>query len=149
LKPGECLSPVISLDILPTALAAAGVTAGQTFDGQNILPLLRGEAAPNPRNLFWCSGSDEGWWAVRSGDWKLVGEKSKLSLFDLSKDASEKNDLAAQMPEKIAALTKLHDAWLADMAKPVKAGEKRYDIATTDGTKPPKKKKKKDKKPDQ
>jgi arylsulfatase A-like enzyme len=149
LKPGECLSPVISLDILPTALAAAGVTAGQTFDGQNILPLLRGEAAPNPRNLFWCSGSDEGWWAVRSGDWKLVGEKSKLSLFDLSKDASEKNDLAAQMPEKIAALTKLHDAWLADMAKPVKAGEKRYDIAATDGTKPPKKKKKKDKKPDQ
>lgn len=130
LKPGECQAPVISLDILPTALAAAGVAAPseKPLDGQNILPLLRGETAP-ARNLFWCSGSDEGWWAVRSGDWKLVGEKAKLSLFDLSKDFSEAANLSTQMPEKVAELTKLHDAWLTHMAKPVKAGEKRYDIA--------------------
>ncbi len=142
IKPGEWQSPVSSLDILPTALAAAGIdsTTEKPLDGQNLLPLLRGEAAPQLRDLFWCSGSDEGWWAVRSGDWKLVGEKGKLSLFDLGKDVSEKNDLAAQMPEKISELTKLHDGWLAEMAKPVKAGEKRYDMA--DGSKPPKKKKK-------
>jgi arylsulfatase A-like enzyme len=141
LKPGEYLPPVISLDILPTALAAAGVEQSKTFDGQNILPLLRGEAAPKPRNLFWCSGSDEGWWAVRSGDWKLVGEKANVSLFDLAKDVSEATNLAAQMPDKVAELTKLHDVWLADMAKPVKAGEKRYDMAAKEGA-PPKKPKK-------
>jgi arylsulfatase A-like enzyme len=141
LKPGEHLSPVISLDILPTALAAAGVTAGQTFDGRNILPLLRGDTTPPPRDLFWCSGSDEGWWAVRSGDWKLVGEKGQLSLFDLSKDASESTNLSAQLPDKVAELTKLHDVWLAEMAKPVKAGEKRYDMAVKEGTTPTKPKK--------
>lgn len=147
LKPGEWLPPVSSLDILPTALAAAGVTGPQDrpFDGQNLLPLLRGEAPPQPRDLFWCSGSDEGWWALRSGDWKLVGEKGKTSLFDLSKDVSEATDLSAQMPDKVAELTKLHDAWLADMATPVKAGEKRYDTAASSAEKP--KQKKRNKKP--
>jgi arylsulfatase A-like enzyme len=135
---------VSSLDILPTALAAANVEAPATLDGINLLPLLKGETKPQSRDLFWCSGSDEGWWAVRSGDWKLVGEKGKLGLFDLSKDVSEATDLAQQMPEKLADLTKLHDAWLAQMARPVKAGEKRYDMAAQTGKKP--KKKKKDKK---
>jgi hypothetical protein len=104
----------------------------------NLLPLLKGETQPQSRDFFWCSGSDEGWWAVRSGDWKLVGEKDKLGLFDLSKDVSEANDLAKQMPEKVAELTKLHDAWLADMAKPVKAGEKRYNMAAPAAKKPKK-----------
>lgn len=141
LKPGEWHPPVTSLDILPTALAAAGANAadGKACDGINLLPLLKGEAPPPAsRDLFWCSGSDEGWWAVRSGDWKLVGEKGQLRLFDLAKDVSEANDLAAKMPEKVAELTKLHDAWLAQMAKPVKAGEKRYDMAPHTGKKPKK-----------
>jgi arylsulfatase A-like enzyme len=145
LKPGEWQAPVTSLDILPTALAAAGAAAadGKAFDGINLLPLLKGEApAPAFRDLFWCSGSDEGWWAVRSGDWKLVGEKGRLSLFDLARDVSEANDLAAKMPEKVAELTRLHDAWLAQMAKPVKAGEKRQDMAVRADEKPARKKKK-------
>ena len=130
LKPGENQAVVSSLDILPTALAAAGLSGPteKALDGKNILPLLRRETAPNPRNLFWCSGSEEGWWAVRSGDWKLVGEKGKIGLFDLSKDISEKDDLAKMMPERVAELTKLHDAWLAEMASPVKGEGKRYGM---------------------
>ncbi|MCC6355307.1 MAG: sulfatase-like hydrolase/transferase [Verrucomicrobiae bacterium] len=148
LKPGEFEAPVFSLDILPTALVAAGAGAldGKSFDGRDILPLLRGETAPTPRNLFWCSGSEEGWWAVRSADWKLVGEKGTIGLFDLAKDASEASDLAAQMPEKVAELTRLHDAWLAEMARPIKAGEKRYGMGSEEGGKPQKKRKKRDRK---
>lgn len=147
IKPGEWQSPVASLDILPTAMAAAGVSAPteKSLDGVNLLPLLKGETTPQSRDLFWCSGSDEGWWAVRSGDWKLVGERNKLSLFDLAKDVSEANDLAAKMPEKVAELTKLHDAWLAQMAKPVKAGEKRYNL-NAPAIKKPKKMTKEEKK---
>ena len=130
LKPGENHAPVIALDILPTALAAAGISApdAKPFDGKNILPILRGEVAPEPRNFFWCSGSQEGWWAVRSGDWKLVGDKARVGLFDLSKDVSEQNDLAKTMPETVAELTKLHDAWLAEMPNPIKGGGKRYGM---------------------
>ncbi len=128
LKPGESQAVVSSLDILPTALAAAGVPAptDKPLDGLNLLPILRGETPAPTRNLFWCSGSDEGWWAVRSGDWKLVAQKATVELFDLGKDISEKTDLAKTMPDKVAELTKLHDAWLAQMAKPVKAGEKKW-----------------------
>jgi len=128
LKPGESQAVVSSLDILPTALAAAGLPASaeKPFDGINLLPILRGEAPATARNLFWCSGSDEGWWAVRSGDWKLVAQRAQVELFNLAQDVSEKADLAKTMPDKVAALTKLHDDWLAGMAKPVKAGEKKW-----------------------
>lgn len=62
--------------------------------------------------------------------------KPRLPRFSARKDASEATGLAAQIPEKVAVLTKLHDVWLADMAKPVKAGEKRYDMAPQAGEKP-------------
>jgi arylsulfatase A-like enzyme len=136
LKPGETQAVVSSLDILPTALAAAGV-AGPTdkpLDGLNLLPILRGEAAPAPRNLFWCSGGEDGWWAVRSGDWKLVCEKGRIGVFDLSQDISERRDLAKATPEKVAELTRLHDAWLAGMANPVKSGAKRFGMEPPAGS---------------
>ncbi len=82
LKPGESQAVVSSLDILPTALAATGLPSPteKPLDGINLLPILRGESPAPTRNLFWSSGSEEGWWAVRSGDWKLVGEKARGAL---------------------------------------------------------------------
>jgi arylsulfatase A-like enzyme len=147
LKPGESQAVVSSLDILPTALVAAGLSAEKSLDGINILPLLRGEVAAPPRNLFWCSGGEEGWWAVRSGDWKLVGDRGKIGLFDLSKDVAEKNDQAPQMQEKVADLTKLHDGWLAKMAEPIKGEAKRYGMPQPAGSqaKKPKSARKKNK----
>lgn len=140
LKAGESQAVVSALDILPTVLAAVGAPTPteKPLDGKNLLPLLAGETASTPRDLFWCSGSAEGWWAVRSGDWKPVCEKGKIGLFDLSKDVSEKNDLAKNMPEKVTALTRLHDAWLSEMATPIKAGAKRYGMAAPDGAVPKK-----------
>ena len=151
LTPGESQAVVSSLDILPTALAASGAPApaDKPSDGLNFLPLLRGEVTPQPRNLFWCSGGTDAWWAVRSGDWKLVGEKARIGLFDLSRDVSEKNDLAKQMPEKVAELTKLHDAWLSEMASPAHGGAKRFGMEAPAGgkSKKPKSERKKKKQP--
>jgi arylsulfatase A-like enzyme len=77
--PGECqVAVVISLDILPTALAASRRSRPIRQDhsmAKTFCPFLRGKATPAAQSLFWCSASEEGWWAVRSGDWKLVGEK--------------------------------------------------------------------------
>jgi arylsulfatase A-like enzyme len=128
LQPGESQAVVSSLDILPTALAAAGLPApaDKKLDGIDLLPLLRAETTAPPRALFWCSGGEEGWWAIRHGDWKVVSVKAKVGLFDLSKDVSEKNDLARMMPDKVAALTKLHDAWLEQMPNPSKGGTKKW-----------------------
>ena len=61
-----------------------------------------------------------------------------MELFDLGKDAAEKNDLAKASPEKVVELTRLHDAWLADMANPIRAGTKK----AVAGTEPAAKRKK-------
>jgi arylsulfatase A-like enzyme len=135
-------APVSALDILPTALAAAGIDlpSDRPLDGRDLLPLFSGTARPEPRNLFWCNGAAGGWWAVRSSDWKLVAQKGKVHLFNLQKDPSETKDLAAQVPERVAELTRLHDDWLREMAVPLHGGAKRFGL---EGASPPKKKKRK------
>jgi arylsulfatase A-like enzyme len=144
LPAGESQAVVSSLDILPTALAATGIEppTDKPFDGLNLLPILSGKASPKNRELFWCAGGEESWWAVRSGDWKLVGEKGKLGLFDLSQDISESQNLAPKMPEKVSELTTLHDRWLAEMAAPTKGGAKRYGLEVQDKARKNSKKKK-------
>jgi hypothetical protein len=133
----EVQTPVFSLDILATSITAAGLELpkDKPLDGIDILPVLKGTAPAQPRTLYWSSGGDEGWWAIRSGDWKVVGDKAKVSLFDLSKDISEKDDLAAKMPEKVAELTKMHEAWLAPFPNPINGGGKKWGTDPTAGKK--------------
>ncbi len=99
--------PVISCDLLPTILAAAGVKIPGNLDGVNLLPLLRAETqAPPHETLFWRMGAGH---ALRKGKWKLVqqpqrGKSPTVELFDLAADMSETKDLAASNPEKLAEL---------------------------------------------
>lgn len=113
-------TPVIQLDILPTALAAAGGTPQPEWklDGTNLLPLLEGKADKLDRDtLYWRFGVQ---YAVRQGDWKLVkaGLAQPVQLFDLRADRHEKDDLAAKQPEKVKALQALWDAWNAHNIPP-------------------------------
>jgi arylsulfatase A-like enzyme len=150
LKPGESDAVVSSLDFLPTVLAATGTAAPaeKPLDGIDLLPVLSGTTPATSRDLFWCSGSEGGWWAVRSGDWKLVAEEEKIGLFHLAQDASEKTNLASENPEKLSELTNLHDSWLAEMAPPITGEGKRYGLESTTGgsSKRPKSERKKKKK---
>ena len=64
--------PVIQLDVLPTALAAAGVAAQPEWklDGVDLLPFLTGAETKAPHEtLYWRLGEQA---AIRRGDWKLV-----------------------------------------------------------------------------
>ena len=64
--------PIIQLDVLPTALAAAGVKPQPQwrFDGVNLLPFLTGKMSGRPHEaLYWRLGQHM---AIRKGDWKLV-----------------------------------------------------------------------------
>jgi len=113
-------TPVIQLDILPTALAAAGGTPQPEWklDGANLLPLLEGKADKLDRDtLYWRFGVQ---YAVRQGDWKLVkaGLAQPVQLFDLRADRHEQDDLAAKQPEKVKALQALWDAWNAHNIPP-------------------------------
>ncbi len=145
LKAGEHQAVVSSLDILPTALAAAGVgMEGKPFDGIDLLPVLGGAAPPSERELFWSSGAEEGWWAIRKGDWKAVYEKGTTALFDLATDPSESKDLSAAEPSVLADLIQRHDNWTATLADPVKGGARK--AGATDAAEQMRKRKKDKKK---
>jgi arylsulfatase A-like enzyme len=113
--------PIIQLDILPTALAAAGAPAGAEakLDGVDLLPYLTGENEARPHEtLYWRFGNQ---WAIRHGDWKLVvaGRSDPAGeLYNLADDISESKNLAADMPEKVSELKKLYDTWNAEQAPP-------------------------------
>jgi arylsulfatase len=58
---------------------------------------------------------DSIWWqhegnrALRVGDWKIVaaGAESDWELYDLTKDRSESNNLAARQPERVKAMAEI------------------------------------------
>ncbi len=125
--------PVIQLDVLPTALAAAGVEpkAEWKLDGVNLLPYLTGTRQDNPHEaLYWRLF---GHMAIRKGPWKLVKtmegpvlnadtsnpDLSGAQLFNLMDDIGEKNDLAATRPEKVKELAGDWLRWSKGMAKPL------------------------------
>jgi arylsulfatase A-like enzyme len=115
--------PIIQLDILPTCLAAAGTEAAADWklDGVNLLPYLQGMRSERPHQTFFWRFGDQ--WAIRHGDFKLVRANDRdaqpprltgPALFNLASDISEKNDLAASQPEKVAEFKGLWDKWNAE-----------------------------------
>jgi arylsulfatase A-like enzyme len=113
--------PIIQLDVVPTALASAGIRIDPSWklDGVNLLPYLTGQLSEPPhKTLFWRFGEQ---WAVRHGDWKLVVANrgsGQPELYNLAKDTSESRNLAAEMPETAHELQALWDAWNAEQAPP-------------------------------
>ncbi|PWU20451.1 MAG: sulfatase [Verrucomicrobia bacterium] len=126
--------PVIQMDILPTALAAAGVScdAGWKLDGVNLLPYVTGsKSAPPHEALYWRFGQQI---AIRMGDWKLVkapgggtgpGEQTgkastaNAQLYNLKKDIGEKENLAETEPGKFKELAAAWDKWNAELVDPL------------------------------
>jgi arylsulfatase A-like enzyme len=119
--------PVISLDVFPTACAAAGAVTpkGVKLDGVNLLPFLGATGTSSPSSgskphetLFWRFGQPK--WAVRDGDYKLVqmGKGATPQLFDLSSDVGEQKDLSADMPDKVKALQAKFDEWNGQLEEP-------------------------------
>ncbi|MBM4082731.1 MAG: sulfatase, partial [Planctomycetes bacterium] len=111
LKPSRFAAPIHVVDWMPTLCALAGSQASSDlkWDGQDVWPTLTGAVKPTPRQLYW-AGPGFKTAAARDGDWKLIihrGETEKAELFDLASDPCEKTDLAAQHPERVAALKKL------------------------------------------
>lgn len=125
--------PVIQLDILPTALTAAGMDIRPEWklDGVDLTPFLTGStgAAPHP-TLYWRLGEQM---AIRHGDWKLVrydptadilditSDKpaepmSGPKLYNLALDMGESNDQSAAHPDKARELQSIWDKWNAEQA---------------------------------
>ncbi len=117
LKAQEYNKPVISLDILPTALAAAGGKATNDVDGVNILPHISGKNNSSPHEkLFWKRGGVS---ATMIDGWKLICVENKpIHLFNIFKDRDEKNNLIKSESEKVASLHKALNQWVSELEEP-------------------------------
>ena len=127
-----------SIDIVPTALAAAGLTPPKNLPGYNLLPVLK-SGQPTPRTIAYGetfahdvanidrpADSLVYRWVIE-GKWKLLltydgavsaryassnpRDEKRPQLFDLLADPHENKNLAAQNAAVVAALAAKLDAW--------------------------------------
>ncbi|MBB6429388.1 sulfatase [Algisphaera agarilytica] len=126
IAPGsETAVPVVTTDLYPTFLEAAGLPAEplQHVDGVSLLPLLHGENAIDRDAIYWhyphySNQGDTPSGAVRAGRYKLIEhfEDGKLELFDLEADVSETNDISTEQPDRVASMHAQLVAWRKEVA---------------------------------
>ena len=124
LKAGTvCREPLSSMDLLPLALAAAGipVPADRVLDGRDPAAVLAGEV-PSPHDvLVFEFGRFSG---IRMGRHKLVRPRpdAAYELYDLETDVGETVNLTARHPEIHARLVHAREQWLAGVVS-VRSGQ--------------------------
>jgi arylsulfatase A-like enzyme len=110
------------VDMYPTlaGLAGAQPEKSKPLDGMDMWPTIS-EGKPSPRTelVYNVEPFRAG---IREGDWKLVWRTplpSAPELYNIAQDPSEKTDLAAQNPEKVAELEKRANELAAQAVKPL------------------------------
>ncbi len=75
-------------DWMPTIAELCGARLiNEDIDGRSLVPVLRSAAAPTPHEvLHWQVGRGQSQWAVRQGDWKLIGNVQDTSGGPLTAD---------------------------------------------------------------
>jgi len=132
----------ISMDWVPTLLAAAGATPDPAYptDGMNLLPVLSRAGAPVPRKLFWRYKANAQR-AARDGDYKFLKILDNTFLFNVVEDPLERANLKDRQPETYRRLVREWYDWNATMLPEIKesftAGFSGHDLADHFGAKSP------------
>ena len=113
----------MSMDLLPTIADFCGVKAiPKEVEGKSIKSVILENSASVHEVSYWQLGKQ---WAVRQGDWKLIGNpvdpspskvnlhfpKDYLFLSNLKSDISESKNMAEEFPEKVKELIGLYKKW--------------------------------------
>jgi arylsulfatase A-like enzyme/Tfp pilus assembly protein PilF len=107
---GSVVSPVETVDIVPTVLGLVGIDSDRNLDGISLVSVMRGEPASR-RVCYFESlmGKLHFGWSelagVRCGSWKYI-HGSKPELYDITTDPTEQNDLLGAFPEVAELLQK-------------------------------------------
>lgn len=107
--PGKRYDNIVSLiDMAPTLCDLAGMPKRECFDGESLLPLVRGETSES-RNwahaMYSGLTSNTNSYMLRRGDYKFIAHRGMPSqLFNVRKDPGELTDLVGREPEIAAAM---------------------------------------------
>lgn len=138
--------PVCHVDMYPTVLDIVGVTMeGQAvIDGVSILPLIEGRMEGRPKPLGFAGGH-----FARKGDrsspcafWNVAWldghnllrlqppfkdrKVESVKLYDVKADPMQETDLAEKHPEKLKAMRKELDAWMASVKASFEGNDYRH-----------------------
>jgi arylsulfatase A-like enzyme len=112
-----------AVDLYPTLAHLAGASTDkckQPLDGKDVWKTIS-DGKPSPRKeIVYNVEPFRG--AVRQGEWKLIWRTmlpSSADLYNLADDPSEKNNLAADHPDRVVAMQKRLDMLAKDAAKPL------------------------------
>ena len=121
------------IDIMATFVDLVGSPYPTTYnekpvlplEGSSLLPVINNQQASRNKPIFWEWQKGQ---AARDGKWKLVkqGLDNQWSLFDMSADPAETNDLASAHPEIVTKMDQQFKAWKARVSI-VKAVKKQKD----------------------
>lgn len=108
-------TPVISMDILPTFVAAAGGEPDPEYpaDGVDFRPALQGEAMAE-RALYW-KFFNKNQKAVRRGDYKYLSINDNEFLFNVIEDPLERGNLKDRLPDRFEELKSAFVEWNSGM----------------------------------
>ncbi|MBK8073336.1 MAG: sulfatase-like hydrolase/transferase [Ramlibacter sp.] len=106
----------MTMDWSATMLDAAGVDPDPAYplDGVSLMPVLRDAAHRFARPLHWRM-NHRGQRALRDGDWKYLRVDGHDYLFNIPADERERANMAAQEPQRLAAMRADWEAWHATM----------------------------------
>lgn len=119
-----------AVDWFPTVTKLAGIKKiSHRIDGKDITPLIQSADEESPHQVFhWQTGGGANpAWAVRKGNWKLLGNPrdtsnkapltphDKLFLANLESDPTEMKNMAPDHPEVVQELLQLHRNWIEEV----------------------------------
>ena len=118
---GRDIEPITAhIDIVPTLIDLCEIPTPKEakFDGVSIRPLLDSTAKDWPDRILITDSQrvkDPIKWkqsAVMTSQWRLINGKE---LYDIKKDPSQANDIAAQNSEVVARLTQFYENWWQEL----------------------------------
>ena len=135
-----CHTPVVGYDFFPTFCEWAGIKADRLpsgLEGGSLVSLIANEGRGQVKRAreelvfhFPHYQSDDGpQSSIRIGDFKLMKfyEDNSVMLFDLSKDLSERRDLASQNPAIVEKLKSRLEKYLTDLDAQLPTVNTTYD----------------------
>jgi len=106
---------ITAMDWMPTILELCNVPHnGPKMDGHSLVKILHSEKAKSDyKHMYWAWGNQ---WAVRDGDWKLIGNKDRsLSLHNIAEKNPEQKNYIKEKPELVKRLKAMHDVWAKEV----------------------------------